>query len=232
MLAVDVQQSTIEKALVFYQSHLESVREQQENDLPRNGKARATAEDLAKGRAFDEQLQAIAGLLNSTSKDPEQTAQEAKIPPKDPLPHHQTLKIFDEFDAEPYINPFTGQLIAPETGFEAGPSIAHISVNPSYLKRHEPVVLDDNPRRQTAAVFQHGGPSWEQPMPKQSQQSLIRPPQRFISPQQASNDPRQEAPTPEGLTYADVSAHNIKRDLYRDIYNNVYDVSSFVDEFP
>jgi hypothetical protein len=53
-------------------------REQQENDLPRNGKARATAEDLAKERAFDEQLQATAGLLGSTSKDPEQTAQEAK----------------------------------------------------------------------------------------------------------------------------------------------------------
>jgi hypothetical protein len=158
MLAVDVQQSTIEKALVFYQSHLESVREQQENDLPRNGKARATAEDLAKGRAFDEQLQAIAGLLNSTSKDPEQTAQEVKIPPKDTLPRHQTLKIFDEFDTEPYINPFTGQLITPETPFSAGPSIAHISVNPSYLERHEPIVLDDNPRRQTAAVLQQPFP--------------------------------------------------------------------------
>src|ERR1700722_4294293 len=119
MLAVDVQQSTIEKALVFYQSHLESVREQQENDLPRNGKARATAEDLAVERVFDEQLQAIAGLLDSTSKGPEQAAQEVKIPPKDTLPHRQILKekIFDEFDTEPYINPFTGQLITPETPF-------------------------------------------------------------------------------------------------------------------
>ena len=40
-----------------------------------------------------------------------------------------------------------------------------------------------------------GGPSWEQPMPKQSQQPSIRPPQRLISPQQVSNDPRQESPT-------------------------------------
>jgi coenzyme F420-reducing hydrogenase gamma subunit len=44
----------------------------------------------------------------------------------------------------------------PETPLSAGPSIAHVSVNPSYLERHEPVVLDDNPRRQTAAVLQHG----------------------------------------------------------------------------
>jgi hypothetical protein len=166
MLAVDVQQSTIEKALVFYQSHLESVREQQENDLPRNGKARATAEDLAVERVFDEQLQAIAGLLDSTSKGPEQAAQEVKIPPKDTLPHRQILKekIFDEFDTEPYINPFTGQLITPETPFSAGPSIAHISVNPSYLERHEPIILGDSPRRQTAAVLQQPlpqDPKWE-----------------------------------------------------------------------
>jgi hypothetical protein len=166
MLAVDVQQSTIEKALIFYQSHLESVRKQQENDLPRNGKARATAEDLAIEREFDEQLQEVAGLLNSTSNDPKQTAQEVKIPPKDTLPHCQTLteKIFDEFDTEPYINPFTGQLITPETPFSAGPSIAHIGVNPSYLERHEPVILDVNPRQQTAAVLQQPllqDPKWE-----------------------------------------------------------------------
>jgi hypothetical protein len=161
MLAVDVQQSTIEKALVCYQNHLESIRKQQENDLPRNGKARATAEDLATERAFDDELQKIASLLNSTSKDPEQAAQEAKIPPKDALPQRQTEKekIFDEFETEPYINPFTGQLIIPETPFSAGPSIAHISVNPSYLERREAVILDDNPRQKPAAVLQ-------QPLPQ------------------------------------------------------------------
>jgi hypothetical protein len=37
----------------------------------------------------------------------------SKSPRKDTLPHCQTLKIFDEFDTEPYINPFTGQLITP-----------------------------------------------------------------------------------------------------------------------
>src|SRR4051795_7857547 len=133
MLAVDVQQSTIAKALIFYQTHLESAREQQENGLPRNGKARATAEDLAVERAVENELQAIAGLLDSTNKDPGQTAQEVKIPSKDPLPQRETLKenIFDEFHREPYINPFTGQLITPETPFSAGPSIAHINVNPS-----------------------------------------------------------------------------------------------------
>jgi hypothetical protein len=82
-----------------------------------------------------------------------------------------------------------------------------------------------------------GGPSWEQPMPKPSQQASVRPPQRLISPQQASDDPRQETPlrsreTSGGLTHAGVSAHNIKRDLSRDIYNNVYNASSFVDEHP
>ena len=166
MLAVDVQQSTIEKALVCYQNHLESVKKQQENALPRNGKARATAEDLARERAFDDELQNIAGLLNSTSKDPEQTAQEAKIPPKDALPQRQTEKekIFDEFETEPYINPFTGQLITPETPFSAGPSIAHISVNPSYLERREAVIPGDKPRQKPAAVLQRPlpkDPKWE-----------------------------------------------------------------------
>jgi hypothetical protein len=82
-----------------------------------------------------------------------------------------------------------------------------------------------------------GRPSWEQPMPTQSQQASIRPPQRLISPQQAPNDPREETllrsrETSEGLTYASVSAHNVKRDLSRDIYNSVYDASSFADEYP
>jgi hypothetical protein len=166
MLAVDFQQSTIEKALVCYQNHLDSIRKQQENDLPRNGKARANAKDLAIERAFDDELKEVARLLNSASQDPEQTAQEVKIPPKDVRPPRQTEKekIFDEFDTEPYINPFTGQLITPETPFSAGTSIAHINVNPSYLERHGPVVRGDNPRHKTVAVLQRPlaqEPKWE-----------------------------------------------------------------------
>ena len=38
--------------------------------------------------------------------------------------------------------------------------------------------------------------------------------------------------TSVGLTYADVSAHNSKNDLYLVIHDKVYNASKFVDEHP
>ena len=38
--------------------------------------------------------------------------------------------------------------------------------------------------------------------------------------------------TTDGLTYADVSEHNSKNDLYLVIHDKVYNASKFVDEHP
>jgi hypothetical protein len=166
MLAVDFQQSTLEQALVFFQKHLESQREQQENNLPRNGKAPATAEDLSIDRAFEEKLQAIAGLLSSTNETPEQTTQQIKTPPIPPAPPRvQPVKpkILDEFETEPYINPFTGQLITPNTPFTAGSSNSHINANLSFPERHEPHIRDHAQQQQTSAVLQQSLPPTPKP---------------------------------------------------------------------
>ena len=40
------------------------------------------------------------------------------------------------------------------------------------------------------------------------------------------------APAPALFTYAEVAAHNTKKDLYVVIHDNVYNASSFVDEHP
>jgi hypothetical protein len=166
MLAVDVQ-STLEQALVFYQKHLESLREQQENNLPRNGKARATTEDLSIERAFDERLQVVATLLDSTEENPEQTIQQVKRPPVQPPPppRKQTVqpKIFDEFDTEPYLNPFTGQLITPETPFTAGSSTSHINANVERWETHGPRVNDHIQQQKTASVLQRSFPQSPKP---------------------------------------------------------------------
>ena len=156
MLAVNVQQSTLEQALVFYQKHLESLREQQENSLPGNGKAPATAEDLSIDHAFDEQLQTIAGLLESAIKLPEQTTQKITPPPKNPPPRDQTseLRVFDAFDTEPYVNPFTGQLITPETPFSAGTSSSHIGAKAPLRERRQPPILEHIQQQRTVAVIQ------------------------------------------------------------------------------
>src|SRR5450432_3438296 len=133
MTAVDVQQLVLGQALVRHQKYLESLREQQENNLPRNGKATATAEDLSMDRAFDEQLQAVASLLTSTEESPEQTTQKIKRPLRHAPASVQTVKpmSLDELDTESYINPFTGQLITPETPFTAGSSNSHINTHVS-----------------------------------------------------------------------------------------------------
>jgi hypothetical protein len=81
MTAVDIQQLTLGRALVCNRKYLETLREQQENNLLRNGKAPATATDLSIDRVFDEQLQAIVSLLASTEESPEQTIQQIKRPP-------------------------------------------------------------------------------------------------------------------------------------------------------
>lgn len=156
MTAVGVQQSILEEALVFFRRHVELLREQQENNLPRNGKASATAEDLSIDRAFDERLQAIASLLISTEESPEQVIQKIKKNPRRPPAQGQTVKtrILDEFDTESYINPFTGQLITPDTPFTAGSSNSHINANASRQARPELQAVDRNRQRQTTAILQ------------------------------------------------------------------------------
>jgi hypothetical protein len=166
MLAVDVQ-STLENALVCYQKHLVSLREQQENNLPRNGKARATTEDLSIERAFDEQLLVVATLLNSTEENPEQIVQQIKRPPSQPPPPPPSKtvqpKIFDQIDTEPYFNPFTGQLITPETPFTAGSSTSHINANVTRWERHGPIVNGHVEQQKTASVLQQSLPRSPKP---------------------------------------------------------------------
>jgi hypothetical protein len=156
MTAVDVQQLVLGQALVRYQKYLESLREQQENNLPRNGKATATAEDLSIDRAFDEQLQAIASLLTPTEESPEQTIQKTKRPLRHAPAPVQTVKpmSLDEFDTESYINPFTGQLITPETPFTAGSSNSHINAHVSRQARPEVQIVDHSQRQQAPAKLQ------------------------------------------------------------------------------
>ena len=160
MLAVDVKQSTVKDALVVYQKHLESLREQRESNLPRNGKDPATAEDISSDRAFDERFQAIACLLHSTSESLDPPTQHIRIPSIISPTPDQTVKpkIFDEFDTEPYLNPFTGQLIIPDTPFTAGSSTSHINANPSRRERHEPHSLDHLQRPQTVPLLQKSLP--------------------------------------------------------------------------
>lgn len=156
MTAVDVQQLVLGQALVRYQKYLESLREQQENNLPRNGKAPATAEDFSTDRAFDEQLQAIASLLTSTEESPEQTIQKIKRPLRHAPAPAQTVKpmSLDELDTEPYINPFTGQLITPETPFTAGSSDSHINTHISHQARPKLQIVDHSQRQQAPATLQ------------------------------------------------------------------------------
>ena len=52
------------KALFFYKQHLESLREQQEQRLPRHVKAPATADDLAATQDVERKLEALVAKLS------------------------------------------------------------------------------------------------------------------------------------------------------------------------
>src|SRR2546423_11398936 len=156
MLAVDVQR----QALIVYQQQLELQREQHENSLPRKGKAPATEEDFSVERAFDERLQAIAGILESTNENPELSTQQVVIPPKDLRPQEQTSQpnAFNPLDNESYVNRFTGQWIMPETPFTAGTSTSHINANIIDRERYKACTFDHIQQTQTASVPQQSVP--------------------------------------------------------------------------
>lgn len=147
MLTVDDQRSMLEQALVFYQAHLESLREQQENNFPRNGKARANSEDLSNDHVLEEQLEVIASILTGSEESPEQIVQMIKRPPRHPYQQIQTLEpqILDVFDSQPYVNPFTGQMITPGTPFTAGTSNSHINASVLRTETAELQIINRNP---------------------------------------------------------------------------------------
>jgi len=120
MARTDIENATIQQALVFYQQHLVAERQKHESHLPRNGKLAVTPEDVARENTYERELQTITALLETRQGDA-MPALEAEAMAKSTFSVSPLFKR-QEPDTEPYINPITGQWIFPETKFTPGPS--------------------------------------------------------------------------------------------------------------
>ena len=126
MSTQDIGQSTVERALLFFQQHIESQREQQVKNLPKNGKSPMTADDIAKDQAFDEQIEAIQKILKTNSESVNLFPKSGKDFTSPPVQSHSiAIKSTGSHvlsDSDPYINPLTGQWIYPVMPYAPGPS--------------------------------------------------------------------------------------------------------------
>ncbi len=114
-----------EKALLWDRFQLEARRKEEENNLPRQGKAPATADDLSRDCNFESQLRDIETKLLTVQQESTQEESRNSESPfvQQPAPlekPHSDSSVY--IDTEPYINPITGQWIFPETADEPGPS--------------------------------------------------------------------------------------------------------------
>ena len=116
-----------ERALLFYRQHLEARKKEEENSLPRHGKAPATAEDQSRDRNFESQLRAIETSLNARQESPQQQVTKGEVPSAPPPAKSSKADSTAYVDTEPYVNPFTGQLIVPETPDAPGPSTSRVT---------------------------------------------------------------------------------------------------------
>lgn len=116
MIETDLENTTFQRALVFYQQYLVSERQEFQSCFPRNGKSPATADDDANEDAYDCELRNITTMLESQKKSPRPPVRDFNLFKQADGPGQKTAMLKD-LDAEPYINPFTGQLIVPDTKY-------------------------------------------------------------------------------------------------------------------
>lgn len=114
-------QLTVRKALLFYRDHLVSEQEVRQQSLARKGKSPASVQDDATELAFEKDLASIDALLDAQHVEASITTVDSAADVSSPSTNQAPTVTAIE-DDEPYLNPFTGLLVIPETANGPGSS--------------------------------------------------------------------------------------------------------------
>ena len=123
MIEDDRENATIERALLFYQQHLVSERQEYQSRFSGKGKSPASSDHDPKEEAYDLELRNIATIRESRKRSPRPSPTEHGTS-EQVNDLARTMAQAEDSDTEPYINPFTGQWVIPDTVFTPSSSKA------------------------------------------------------------------------------------------------------------
>lgn len=128
MLSIEELRSTLTEALFHYRDTLATSESERRDDLPRKGKMPATEVDDLVQQAYQAQLEAVNRFLDSVDDMVSVVIKpiEKHVPRRAQSPIPENLELSTDpymyQNDEPFINPFSGQLVEPITPFTPGPS--------------------------------------------------------------------------------------------------------------
>ncbi|KAA8900905.1 hypothetical protein FN846DRAFT_123936 [Sphaerosporella brunnea] len=180
MLSTEAVASTLYEALAHFRQQLHSQHQEHESSRPRNGKNRATEADEEVEAQRRLQLEAVENCLSAVP----QMASVFSKPPSEKIlapaaqasscdgPEVVPITLAEE---EPYINPFTGLMVYPESKYRPGPSGTQpLSKNPTphpqpANRERENIWIEElEPRSEPARPFPGTAPNLPQAISLQS----------------------------------------------------------------